>query len=47
MEDSYQRHQQAMADAGIGKDEVDGVTRFHSLVWHRVTATEDGVIIED
>lgn len=30
-----------------GKDEVDGVTRFHSLVWHRVTATEDGVIIED
>lgn len=30
-----------------GKDEVGGVTRFHSLVWHRVAATEDGVVVED
>ena len=30
-----------------GKDEVGGVTRFHSLVWHRVDATQDGVVIED
>ena len=30
-----------------GKDEVGGVTRFHSLVWHRVEATRDGVVIED
>ena len=30
-----------------GKDEVGGVTRFHSLVWHRVDATQDGVVVED
>lgn len=24
-----------------GKDQVGGVTRFHSLVWHRSTPTED------
>jgi hypothetical protein len=30
-----------------GKDEVGGVTRFHSLVWHRVAAEPDGVVIED
>lgn len=30
-----------------GKDEVGGVTRFHSLVWHRAQATGDGVVIED
>ena len=30
-----------------GKDEVGGVTRFHSLVWHRAQATGDGVVIGD
>ena len=30
-----------------GKDEVGGVTRFHSLVWHRVGATPDGVVIDE
>ena len=29
-----------------GKDEVGGVTRFHSLVWHRVEAAPDDVVIE-
>jgi len=30
-----------------GKDQVGGVTRFHSLVWHRAGATPEGVVIED
>jgi len=30
-----------------GKDQVGGVTRFHSLVWHRAGATPDGVVIGD
>jgi len=30
-----------------GKDEVGGVTRFHSLVWHRTEAVPDGVVIAD
>jgi hypothetical protein len=30
-----------------GKDEVAGVARFHSLVWHRACSTPDGVVIED
>ena len=30
-----------------GKDEMDGVTRFHSLVWHRTEAVPEGVVIQD
>jgi len=30
-----------------GKDQVNGVARFHSLVWHRAGATEDGVVISE
>jgi len=30
-----------------GKDESGGVTRFHSLVWHRVDPERGGVLIED
>tara|TARA_R110002110_G_scaffold405241_1_gene624240 strand:- start:75870 stop:76340 length:471 start_codon:yes stop_codon:yes gene_type:complete len=30
-----------------GKDESGGVTRFHSLVWHKVPAQTSGVVIED
>jgi len=30
-----------------GKDEVGGVTRFHSLVWHRAEAAPDGIVIDD
>ena len=30
-----------------GKDEVDGVTRFHSLVWHRTEAVPEGIVIQD
>jgi len=30
-----------------GKDQVGGVTRFHSLVWHRAGATPESVVIQD
>jgi hypothetical protein len=30
-----------------GKDEVGGVTRFHSLVWHRAGAALDDVVVQD
>jgi hypothetical protein len=30
-----------------GKDEVGGVTRFHSLVWHRAEAVVDDVVNQD
>ncbi|MEH6634899.1 MAG: lipocalin-like domain-containing protein [Halioglobus sp.] len=29
-----------------GKDQVGGITRFHSLVWHKLAATEEHEIIE-
>lgn len=29
-----------------GKDNVAGVTRFHSLVWHRVIAVAEDVIVQ-
>jgi len=29
-----------------GKDQQGDVTRFHSLVWHRMEATEDHLVIE-
>lgn len=43
------RHAELDGDTLVlsGKDEVNGETRFHSLVWHRATATRDGVVIED
>lgn len=30
-----------------GKDEVDGVTRFHSLVWHKSPEPEAGLVIDN
>ena len=29
-----------------GKDQVGGITRFHSLVWHKLAATQEHEIIE-
>ncbi|RLA48368.1 MAG: hypothetical protein DRR04_06180 [Gammaproteobacteria bacterium] len=29
-----------------GKDQVEGVTRFHSLVWHKLSATEEHEVID-
>jgi Lipocalin-like domain len=29
-----------------GKDQQGDVTRFHSLVWHRIEATEDHLVID-